>query len=130
MEITVLPEDLKINESGNLQLFNYRRTQDIQKTKINLSKNTISFLRAGTKEVIGDDTAVKIGNEHFVIMKSGNCLMTEKVSDSFKAYQSILLFFSDEEVLHFLEKYEEFSSKNKTQKSFYIFQYDEFNQNF
>jgi len=130
MEITVLPKDLKLNESEDLQLFNYRRTEDIQKTKINLSKNTISFLRVGIKEVIGDDATVKIGSQHFLIMKSGNCLMTEKISDSFKAYQSILLFFSDEEVLRFLEKHEQFSSKIKHQKSFYIFQYDEFTNNF
>lgn len=130
MEITALPKDLKIDESKNLQVYNYRRTEDIQKTKINLSKNTISFLRTGTKEVIGDDKTVRIGNEHFVIMKSGNCLMTEKISDSFKVYQSILLFFSDEEVLHFLEKYNQFSSNLKNHKSYYIFEYDNFVQNF
>lgn len=130
MKITVLPKDLKIGESKDLQLYYYKRTEDIQKTKINLSKNTISFLRTGTKEVIGDDKIVQIGNEHFVIMKSGNCLMTEKVSDSFKVYQSILLFFSDEEVLHFLEKYDLFSSNLKNHKSFYIFEYDNFVQNF
>lgn len=130
MEITVLPKDLKIDESKNLQLYNYRRTEDIQKTKIYLSKNTISFLRTGTKEVIGDDKTVQIENEHFVIMKSGNCLMTEKISDSFKVYQSILFFFSDEEVLHFLEKYNQFSSNLKNHKSFYIFEYDNFVQNF
>lgn len=130
MEITVLPKDLKIGDSKNLQLYNYRRTENIQKTKINLSKNTISFLRTGTKEVIGDDKTVQIGSEHFIIMKSGNCLMTEKISDSFKAYQSILLFFSDEEVLHFLEKYNQFSSNLKNHKSFYIFEYDKFVQKF
>lgn len=130
MGITVLPKDLKIGESQDLQLYNYRRTEDIKKTKINLSKNTISFLRTGTKEVIGDDKRVQIGNQHFAIMKSGNCLMTEKVSDSFKVYQSILLFFSDEEVLYFLEKYNQLSSRFKNPKSFYIFEYDNFIQNF
>ncbi len=130
MEITILPKDLKIGETKTLQIYNYRRTEDIQKTKINLSKNTISFLRTGTKEVIGDDKTVQIGNENFVIMKSGNCLMTEKISDAFKAYQSILLFFSDDEVLHFLEKYNQFSANLKHHKSFYIFKYDNFVQNF
>lgn len=130
MKIIVLPKDLKIGESENLQLYDYRRTEDIQKTKINLSKNTISFLRTGTKEVIGDDKTVQIGNEHFLIIKSGNCLMTEKVSDSFKVYHSILFFFSDEEILHFLEKYNQFSSNLKNHKSFYIFEYDNFVQNF
>lgn len=130
MEITILPKDLNINETEHLQLFNYRRRQDIQKTKINLSKHTISFLRTGTKEVIGDDKTVKIGNEHFVIMKTGNCLMTEKVSDSNKTYHSVLLFFSDEEVLSFLEKYNQFSSNQEHHKSFYVFDYDDFIQNF
>jgi AraC family transcriptional regulator, exoenzyme S synthesis regulatory protein ExsA len=130
MKFTVLPKNLKIDESENLQLYDYRRTEDIQKTKINLSKNTISFLRTGTKEVIGDDKTVQIGNEHFLIIKSGNCLMTEKVSDSFKVYRSILFFFSDEEILHFLEKYNQFSSNLKNHKSFYIFEYDNFVQNF
>lgn len=130
MKITILPKDLKIGESENLQLYNYRRTEDTQKTKINLSKNIISFLRTGVKDVIGDDKIIQIGNKHFVIMKSGNCLMTEKISDSFKVYQSILLFFSDEEVLHFLEKHNQFSSNLKNHKSFYIFEYDNFIQNF
>jgi len=130
MHVTVLPEDLKLKINNEIQLYNYQRTQDILKTKINLSKNTISFLRKGTKEVIGDDETVKITNQHFVIMKSGNCLMSENVSDSFKLYHSILLFFSNREVLNFLEKYKGFSSKREGRKSFYIFEYDNFIENY
>ena len=130
MEFTILPKDLNIDAAQNLQLYNYKRTEDLPKTKINLSKNTISFLRTGTKEVMGDDKTIQIGNEHFVIMKSGNCLMTEKVSNSFSVYQSILLFFSDEEVLQFLEKYQQHASHLKQTKSFYIFEYDDFIENF
>lgn len=59
MKITILPKDLKIDTSSPIQLYNYRTYQNIQKTKINLSKNTISFLRTGTKEVIGDDKTVQ-----------------------------------------------------------------------
>ena len=130
MEITILPNDLHLYKSNSLQLFNYIRTQDIQKTKINLSKNTISFLRTGTKEVIGDDKTVKIENEHFLIMKAGNCLMTEKVSDNNKMYHSVLLFFSDEDVLNFLEKFKQFSQKKENHKAFYVFKYDNFIKNF
>ncbi|MGH1336861.1 MAG: helix-turn-helix domain-containing protein [Aureispira sp.] len=130
MEIKVLPKDLKIEESTPIQLYDYRRTEDLQKNKINLSKNTISFLRAGTKEVMGDDERVQIGNQNFVLMKAGNCLMTEKVSDTNWFYQSILLFFSNEEALHFLEKNKQHSLSPKKQQSFYIFEYDPFIQNF
>jgi len=130
MKITELPRDLKLTAAKEIQLYNYQRTQDIHKTKINLSQNTISFLRKGTKEVIGNDETVQISNEHFVLMKSGNCLMTENVSDSFKIYHSVLLFFSDEDVLSFMEKHKLYSSQYTGQKSFHIFQYDNFTQSF
>ena len=130
MKITELPKDLKLNSDKGIQLYNYQRTEDIQKTKINLSQNTISFLRKGTKEVIGDDETVQISNQHFVIMKSGNCLMSENVSDSFKIYHSVLLFFSDEEILRFLEKNKLYSSQSEMKKSFHIYKYYNFIQSF
>jgi len=78
MEITVLPKDLKIGESKDLQLFNYRRTQDIQKTKINLSKNTISFLRTGTKE---DQSNKKEKSRTLIYQNSGFFTMpSEKIT--------------------------------------------------
>lgn len=130
MNITVLPKDLKLSSEKGIQLYNYQRSQDIQKTKINLSQNTISFLQKGTKEVIGDDETVQITNQHFVLMKSGNCLMTENISDSFKIYHSVLLFFTDTEVFNFLEKHNLHSSQAKGKRSFHIFEYDNFIQSF
>lgn len=130
MEITILPQDLKIKTSQSIQVFAYKNESDLQRGKINLTKNTISFLRTGKKEVIGDDKTVLIDNRNFVVMKSGNCLMTEKISNTDKIYKSILLFFSDELVLDFLEKNKLFSKPDKEQKSFYIFTYDNFIQHF
>ena len=130
MTITTLPKDLKIDTSNRLQLFDYKNPQDVQKTKINLSKNTISFLRTGVKEVIGDDKTAQIDNRRFLIMKSGNCLMTEKVSNSDKLYRSLLLFFDDEAALDFLEKHQLYSNIQAKQKSFFIFEYDDFIQLF
>lgn len=130
MEVTILPKDLKIDSSSTLQLFNYRSTQNISKTKINLSKHTISFLRTGTKEVIGDNETVQIGNQHFLMMKSGNCLMTEKISNANKTYQSILLFFTDNEAIEFLERHQLYAASKIEEKSFYVFKYDDFLQHF
>ena len=95
MKVSVLPQDLKIG-AEDILLFNYRRSQDIQKAKIKLSMHTISFLKKGTKELMGNDFSVRIKPDSFVVMKKGNCLMTEKVSDLSQVYQSILLFFSDQ----------------------------------
>lgn len=126
MEITTLPIDLEIDVSENLQLYDYRTFQDLLKSKITLSKHTISFLRTGVKEVIGHGYSEQINNEHFLIMKSGNCLMTEKTSNSGNIYQSILLFFEDATVLEFLEKYQLTASSNFDKKSFFVFEYDDF----
>ncbi len=130
MEVTILPQDLKIKNADDIQIYNYKTKYGIQRSKINLSKNTISFLRTGTKEVIGDDKTVQINNEAFVVMKAGNCLMTEKISSSNRIYQSILLFFSDEVAIDFLERNKLYISSKKENKSFYIFEYDNFVQHF
>lgn len=130
MEIIVLPRDLQPDTSEKLRLFDYRTAQNIQKTKIDLSMHTISFLRMGFKEVIGNSQAVQIDNQQFLIMKSGNCLMTEKTSNSGNIYHSLLLFFDDETALEFLEKYQLFSTSRMPEKSFHIFDYDDFIQQY
>ena len=126
MKVTILPEDLEIDISDSLQLYDYRNPQNLLKTKINLSKNVISFLVTGLKEVIGDNKTVQIDSRQFLIMRSGNCLMTEKISSSEKVYKSILLFFDDDEALYILEKHGLFSASQIDKKSFHIFEYDNF----
>ena len=56
--------------------------------------------------------------------------MTENISDSFKIYHSVLLFFTDSEVLNFLEKHNLHSNQSKGKRSFHIFEYDNFIQSF
>ena len=60
MKITILPDVLNLNVSQHVQLYRYKTTEDIQKTKIILSKNTISFLKHGVKAVFGDDKNINI----------------------------------------------------------------------
>ncbi|MFK8058116.1 MAG: helix-turn-helix domain-containing protein [Saprospiraceae bacterium] len=126
MNTTILPVDLKLESTDAIQVFNYTTREDIIKTKIELSKNTISFLKVGTKEVIGDDKTAQIDNQRFLVMKAGHCLMTEKISNSSNIYQSILLFFSDDEVKSFLTRHELYANKSISQKTFYAFDYDTF----
>lgn len=130
MKITILPDVLNLNVSQHVQLYRYKTTEDIQKTKIILSKNTISFLKHGVKAVFGDDKNVNINKECFVMMKAGNCLMTETVSSSVRNYESILLFFTDEEILRFLEKYKHFKSGVSENRAIYIFDYDDYIRKF
>ncbi|MEO1436920.1 MAG: AraC family transcriptional regulator, partial [Bacteroidota bacterium] len=130
MQITTLPEDLAIVSNADITVFPYRTESNLEKSKINLSRNAISFLRSGTKEVVGGETMVRVNKEQFLIMKSGNCLMTEKVSDQDRIYKSTLLFFSDIAVLDFLERHDLTANQIAKDQSFYTFRYDRFIEQF
>lgn len=130
MKVTVLPQDLQIETFSKIQVYNYRRREDVEKLKITLSRNTISFLREGVKEVIGDNKSVRLEPNEFVLMKSGKCLMSEKVSNKDGVYHSVLLFFTDELVLDFLKRNLVSLQRTETFQSFYTFRYDQFLEHF
>ena len=94
MSVINLPEDLALVNSHSIQLYDYQNPTDSDKLQINLSKNTVSFLQKGSKEVIHDNKTISIQNSEFLIMKSGHCLMTEKRPPSKESYNSILLSYS------------------------------------
>ncbi len=129
MKIIALPDELPIQKSDFVKVYDYQSDQEITKQQIILNQNTFSFLAEGTKDVFFDNSAWSIDNSHFLLMKAGHCLMTEKLSAG-KNYRSILLFFSNETLLKIVKKtavdQAEFSSK----KSVYSFKYDDFIKRF
>lgn len=130
MSTITLPEDLKLKSATPIQVYNYHEFNDLSRSQINLSKNTISFLLAGTKELITGKESTVIGKDHFLIMKSGHCLMTEKISANNKSYKSILLFFTDEILNDFFEKNKIKPDPNISPKPFLVGQYDSYIMNF
>lgn len=129
MKIITLPDELNLENSQSVQVFDYHSSQEIAKQQIILNQNTFSFLTEGTKEVIFDNSALSIDNSKFLIMKSGHCLMTEKLSD-IRSYRSVLLFFTSETLLKFIRKTELNKTESTEYKSVYSFSYDEFIQRF
>ncbi|MFT4202723.1 MAG: hypothetical protein QM610_02310 [Chitinophagaceae bacterium] len=105
MKTITLPDELNLGTSQPVQVFDYHSSQEVAKQKIILNQNTFSFLTEGTKEVIFDNSALSIDNSKFLIMKSGHCLMTEKLSHT-RSYRSVLLFFTNEILLKFIRKAE------------------------
>jgi AraC-like DNA-binding protein len=106
MNIFTLPDYLTAETESPIQLFNYESTTSHFNSKIDLTKNTFSFLQEGFKKVSTSHQPISITNDAFLIMKSGHCLMTENLSESNQFYRSILLFFSDEALFQFLEKHQ------------------------
>lgn len=105
MEVYSLPTFFGLEQEAPIQCYNYQTKKPQLRNKISLTQNAFSFLLDGTKEVITEQKPTAINNTQFLLMNAGNCLMTEQLSSSRLVYKSILLFFSDDLLLQFLEKY-------------------------
>ena len=130
MNTITLPDELALNSTLSIEVYDYESTREISKQQILLNKNTFSFLQEGTKEVFFDNSSYAINNSQFLLMKSGNCLMTEKLSNVEEYYRSVLLFFSNEDVLKFIRKFELNAPDSKNYYSTYSFSYDVFIKRF
>ncbi|AXT57562.1 helix-turn-helix transcriptional regulator [Aquimarina sp. MMG015] len=130
MKTVTLPDQLNLNPSISITVFAYESNKEIDKQQVLLNKNTFSFLQEGSKEVFFDNSSYAIDNSQFLLMKSGHCLMTEKLSNDSKFYKSILLFFSEEEVLKFMRKFKLQAPKAKKFYSTYSINYDDYIQRF
>ncbi|EJG03489.1 helix-turn-helix domain-containing protein [Flavobacterium sp. F52] len=130
MKTITLPDEMNLEKSQHVHVVDYSSSKDVSKRQIILNQNIISFLIEGTKEVIFDTTELSITPSKFLIMRSGNCLMTEKRISEISGYKSILLFFSSEMVHNFIRKMELEKSEAIEPKSIYAFDYDDFLKRF
>ena len=126
MKTITLPDELNLSSSKSIMVYDYESVTEMSKQQILLNKNTFSFLQEGSKEVFFDNSTYAIDNSQFLLMKSGHCLMTEKLSNDSKYYRSILFFFSNEDVFQFIRKFKLETSNTKTLYSTYSFYYDSF----
>jgi AraC-like DNA-binding protein len=130
MEIITLPEDLGISGTNLVGVYNYETTSEITNQQVLLTHNTFSFLTQGTKQVVGDQGIHAIDNSEFLLMKSGPCLMTERVPETNQTYKSLLLFFNDVALRQFVRNFEiNDSSKSETHRV-QAFHYDTYAQLF
>ncbi|MEO8533391.1 MAG: AraC family transcriptional regulator [Flavobacterium sp.] len=129
MNTIILPDQLNLESSSSVKVYDYYNSQEICRQQIILNQNIFSFLMEGTKEVIFDNSSLAIDNSKFLMMKSGNCLMTEKLSDV-NNYRSVVFFFSNEILLKFIRKLELQKTELPNPPSVLAFTYDAFIQRF
>ncbi|MDQ1161760.1 AraC-like DNA-binding protein [Chryseobacterium sp. SORGH_AS 447] len=129
MKIITLPDELNFENAPAVQVFDYQSSQEISRQQIILNQNAFSFLLEGHKEVVFNNSILSIDNSRFLVMKSGHCLMTEKLSE-IKNYRSILLFFTNEILLKFIRKTVLKRNISSVCKSVHSFKYDEFIKRF
>ncbi len=95
-------------ENSDLFVYDFKMTNDVVKSKVNLGMNMFSFLQVGKKQVHFAGTSVAVNKDQSLLLKKGNWLWTELL-DTDTIYYCKLLFFSEEKLKEFLEKH----SKNK-----------------
>ncbi|WP_353104087.1 AraC family transcriptional regulator [Myroides odoratus] len=125
MNLITLPNDLNLDASASIQIFDYCSSQEIARQQIVLNQYVFSFLLEGVKEVVFDDAIQVIDPSSFLLMKAGHCLMTEKLSKH-STYRSVLFFFSKEDIQKFAQKIELNPPQVQEYQSIHSFPYDDF----
>ena len=127
MPIENIPELYIINQDITPELFAYdfKMTEDIIKTKVNLNMHMFSFLQIGKKQVHFADTAVLVDNSQSLLIKKGNCLWSELL-DTDDIYYCKLLFFSEKQLKEFLKKHVNEKEKLRTASSYFIIENDSY----
>jgi len=135
MPIQTIPESFlhDIQLLPDLFVYDYRMTADVVKSKVDVSLNLFSFLQTGQKKVHFADTFAAVNEHQSILIKNGNCLMTELLNDDM-VYYCKLFFFSETKVTEFLQKHVETSLSGagplKKQLPFFVIENDDYIKSF
>lgn len=127
MPIANIPEIYSQNKefSGDLLVYDFKMTNDVVKSKVNLSMNMFSFLQVGKKQVHFADTSIAVNSKQSLLLKKGNWLWTELL-DTEAIYYCKLFFFSEEKLIEFLQKYTKSGSPHKDEIPYFVIENDDY----
>lgn len=127
MSIDNIPEIYMRDKSAHPDLFVYdfKMTDDVVKSKVNLGMNMFSFLQVGRKQVHFAGTSVAVNKDQSLLLKKGNWLWTELL-DTDATYYCKLLFFSEAKLKDFLGKYSDMRQVVKEESPYFIISNDDF----
>ncbi|WP_442265599.1 helix-turn-helix domain-containing protein [Tenacibaculum sp. ZS6-P6] len=125
MRIENIPESYIANGNLNKNLFIYdlKMTETAIKTKVNLNMHMFSFLQVGKKQVHFLDTSVIVDNKQSILIPKGNCLWSELL-DKENTYYCKLLFFSEQQLIDFLNKHVTKENSSKKIPSYFVIEND------
>lgn len=87
------PRVLSWNE--DIQVMHYQTHQEIIRANMCVHMNMISIVMHGTKEILGCGMKRIVPSGSGFFMKKGSYLVSDKIEDEEKGYESIIIFFSD-----------------------------------
>lgn len=104
-------------------VYDFKMTNDVVKSKVNLGMNMFSFLQVGKKQVHFAGNSVAVNKDQSLLLKKGNWLWTELLETE-AVYYCKLLFFSEKVLKEFLEKHTEASSVVKDEVPYFVIRND------
>ncbi len=110
-------------ETPDLFVYDFKMTNDVVKSKVNLGMNMFSFLQVGKKQVHFAGTSVAVNKDQSLLLKKGNWLWTELL-DLETVYYCKLFFFSEKILKEFLEKHTENRELVKDEPPYFIIRND------
>jgi len=127
MPIENIPEIyIKDNQKkSDLFVYDFKMTNDVVKSKVNLGMNMFSFLQVGKKQVHFAGTTVAVNKDQSLLLKKGNWLWTELL-DTETIYYCKLFFFSEKKLKEFVEKHTENSKIVKEETPYFIIRNDSY----
>lgn len=108
----------------NVSVFDYQVQSSSGKVMTTFKNNVFSFLLEGSKSIYYGKEYEKVESNQFVMLTAGQCIMTEKTSES-NLYRSVLLF-CDNTVLNRFIKNNNISIPNSATSPFFVVKYDEY----
>ncbi len=127
MPIENIPEIYFQNEKTcqDLFVYDFKMTNDVVKSKVNLSMNMFSFLQVGKKQVHFANTSMAVNNKQSLLLKKGNWLWTELL-DTEAIYFCKLFFFSEKKLTDFLSKYTNDVKPYKEDVPYFVIENDDY----
>lgn len=127
MAIENIPEIYIKNVKAGQDVFVYdfRMTNDVVKSKVNLSMHMFSLLQVGKKQVHFADTSVAVNKNQSLLLKKGNWLWTELL-DADTNYCCKLLFFSETKLKEFLNKHINSRQSRKEEIAYFVIENDSY----
>lgn len=127
MPIQNIPEIFTKSNSDETDLFVYdfKMTDDVFRSKVNLSQHMFSFLVKGKKQVHFSNSSVAVHRKQSILIKKGNCLWSELL-DNDEIYYCKLFFFSDNKLRDFLKKHNKLHSIEVEAPSYFIIENDDY----
>ncbi len=127
MSIENIPESYikSQGDTPDLFVYDFKMTEDLIKTKVNLNRHMFSFLQTGKKQVHFAETSVLVDNSQSLLIKKGNCLWSELL-DTEDVYYCKLLFFSEKKLKEFLQKHVKENRKPAESPSYFSIENDSY----